>query len=210
MTEAKETPATRREVIATLAATGALAMAVAALLYAPQAQTPPQTFVLVHGAYEGGWIWRYVAERLRAKGHNVFTPTYTGLGERSHLMSGMITLDTHITDVANVIKWERLENVVLAGHSYGGWVISGVVERMLPKIASIVYVDAFLPESGQKGLDLSSPGSQKARARRDREGRGVAAAGLLARQLADDDAGRTASGWCRARRRSRSACRCNR
>ena len=74
----------------------------------------------------------------------------------------MITLDTHITDVANVIKWERLENVVLAGHSYGGWVISGVAERMLPKIASIVFVDAFLPENGQRGLDLSSPGSQKA------------------------------------------------
>lgn len=160
MTEAKETPTTRREMIVTLAATGVLAMAATA--ETAQAQTPPRTFVLVHGAYEGGWIWRYVADRLRAKGHKVFTPTHTGLGERSHLMSGMITLDTHVTDVANVIKWERLENVVLAGHSYGGWVISGAVERMLPKIASIVYVDAFLPENGQKGLDLNSPGSQKA------------------------------------------------
>ncbi len=150
--------ATRREMIGAIAATGALAMAA----HTAQAQTAPRNFVLVHGAYEGGWIWRYVADRLRARGHTVFTPTHTGLGERSHLMSGMITLDTHITDVANVIKWERLENVVLAGHSYGGWVISGVVERMLPKIASIVYVDAFLPENGQKGLDLSSPGSQKA------------------------------------------------
>jgi pimeloyl-ACP methyl ester carboxylesterase len=159
MTEAFGIPTTRRDVIGRLAATGALAMAAAE---PAQGQTSPRTFVLVHGAYEGGWIWRYVADRLRASGHKVFTPTHTGLGERSHLMSGMITLDTHITDVANVIKWERLENVVLAGHSYGGWVISGVVEPMLPKIASIVYVDAFLPENGQKGLDLSSPGSQKA------------------------------------------------
>jgi pimeloyl-ACP methyl ester carboxylesterase len=159
MGEAVETAATRRTV---LAAGGALAMAAAADTMPAQAQSAPRTFVLVHGAYEGGWIWRYVADRLRTKGHKVFTPTHTGLGERSHLMSGMITLDTHITDVANVIKWEGLANVVLVGHSYGGWVISGVVERMLPKIASIVYLDAFLPESGQKGLDLSSPGSQKA------------------------------------------------
>jgi pimeloyl-ACP methyl ester carboxylesterase len=149
---------TRREMIGTLGAAGAFAMTLAPA----QAQTAPRTFVLCHGAYSGGWIWRYVADRLRARGHVVFTPTYTGLGERSHLMSGLITLDTHITDVVNVIKWERLENVVLVGHSYGGWVVSGVVERTLPKIASFVLVDAFLPQSGQRGLDLNSPGSRKA------------------------------------------------
>jgi alpha-beta hydrolase superfamily lysophospholipase len=163
MGEAIDKASTRRTVIGQLATSGALVMAAAAAdSTTAQAQTPPRTFVLVHGAYEGGWIWRYVADRLRAKGHKVFTPTHTGLGERSHLMSGLITLDTHITDVSNVIKWEHLENVVLAGHSYGGWVISGVVERMLPKIASIVYIDAFFPENGQKGLDLSSESSRVA------------------------------------------------
>src|SRR5262249_50766451 len=156
MDEAKS--ATRREVIATLGAASALATTG----QAAQAQTAPRTFVLCHGSYGGGWIWRYVADRLRARGHMVFTPTYTGLGVRSQLMSGLITLDTHITDVANVIKWERLENVVLVGHSYGGWVVSGVVERTLPKIASFVMVDAFLPQNGQRGLDLNSPGSRKA------------------------------------------------
>jgi pimeloyl-ACP methyl ester carboxylesterase len=80
----------------------------------------------------------------------------TGLGERSHLMSGLINLDTHVADVANVIAWENLENLVLVGHSYGGWVISGVVERALPKISSIVYLDAFMPENGQRGLDLNT------------------------------------------------------
>jgi len=154
-----DTTATRRVVLGGLAAGGALMMAATDTMTA-QAQTQPRTFVLVHGAYEGGWIWRYVADRLRAKGQKVFTPTLTGLGERSHLMSGLITLDTHITDVANVFKWEQLDNVILAGHSYAGWVISGVAERALAKIASIVYIDAFFPENGQRGLDLNSAGSR--------------------------------------------------
>jgi pimeloyl-ACP methyl ester carboxylesterase len=164
MHKGTDTATTRRRVIGQLAASGSIVMAAAADATTARAQTQAlrRTFVLVHGAYEGGWIWRYVADRLRAKGHKVFTPTHTGLGERSHLMSGLITLDTHITDVANVIKWEQLENIVLAGHSYGGWVISGVVERMLPKIASIVYIDAFFPENGQKGLDLNSESSRVA------------------------------------------------
>ncbi len=75
-------------------------------------------------------------------------------------MSGSINLDTHITDVVNVIKWEGLDSLVLVGHSYGGWPISGVAEQALPKIASIVYLDAFMPEDGQKGLDLNSERSK--------------------------------------------------
>lgn len=117
----------------------------------------PRTFVLVHGAWHGGWCWRRVADRLVAKGHRVFTPTLTGLGERSHLLSRDISLDTHITDVVNVFKWEDLENVVLCGHSYGGWPISGVAEQVFPHISSIVYLDAFLPKDGQKVLDTNSP-----------------------------------------------------
>ena len=88
----------------------------------------PINFVLVHGAWHGGWCYARVRDILSAEGHRVFTPTLTGLGERSHLMSKNINLDTHITDVVNVIKWENLSDVVLCGHSYGGWIISGVAE----------------------------------------------------------------------------------
>ena len=79
------------------------------------AQENPKTFVLVHGSWHGGWCWRRVADILEKGGHKVYTPTLTGLGERSHLMSGLISLDTHVIDVANVIKWEGLENIVLVG-----------------------------------------------------------------------------------------------
>ena len=120
---------------------------------------PLKAFVLVHGTSHGGWCWARVARLLRAQGHDVFAPTLTGVGERSHLLRPGIDLDTHITDVVNVIRWERLQDVVLCGHSYGGWVISGVVEQVPERIGSIVYVDAFLPEDGQRGIDLQSPES---------------------------------------------------
>jgi pimeloyl-ACP methyl ester carboxylesterase len=119
-----------------------------------QRQHKQRTFVLVHGAWHGGWCWTRVAEPLRARGHRVFTPTLTGLGERAHLLSGRIDLQTHVTDVVNVIKWEDLNDVVLVGHSYAGWVISGVVEEVAAAVRCIVYLDAFFPEDGQRGLDL--------------------------------------------------------
>lgn len=122
-----------------------------------QAQAAPRTFVLVHGSWHGGWCWGRVARVLRKHGHDVYTPTLTGLGERSHLMSGLITLDTHVTDVVNVIKWENLENIVLVGHSYAGFVVSGVAERASPAISSIVFLDAFLPENGQRVVDMAPP-----------------------------------------------------
>jgi pimeloyl-ACP methyl ester carboxylesterase len=126
-----------------------------------QARAPrPRTYVLVHGASQGGWCWRRVSDRLERRGHKVFTPTLTGLGERSHLMSANVNLEMHITDIVNVIKWESLDDIVLVGHSYGGWVISGVAEQMLPVISSIVFLDAFMPENGQKGLDLNSERSK--------------------------------------------------
>ncbi len=121
-----------------------------------------RTFVLVHGAWHGGWCWRRVSRLLRSHGHEVFTPTLTGLGERSHLLGPGIDLDTHVTDVVNVIAWEDLENVVLVGHSYAGWVISGAVEKMPERIASIVYLDAFMPQDGERGLDLQTPESRAA------------------------------------------------
>jgi pimeloyl-ACP methyl ester carboxylesterase len=115
------------------------------------------TFVLVHGAWHGAWCWQRVARLLTRAGHEVLTPTLTGLGERSHLLSPAIDLDTHILDVANDIKWRQLNGVVLVGHSYGGMVISGVAERMEKAIASLVMLDAFMPENGQSVVDIQPP-----------------------------------------------------
>lgn len=113
-----------------------------------------RNFVLVHGAGHGGWLWRKVRDRLEAAGHRVFNPTLTGLGERSHLMRGDITLQTHIDDVVNVFRWEDLSDAVLVGHSYAGWVISGAVEALEDRVSAIAYLDAFLPDHGQRGVDF--------------------------------------------------------
>lgn len=117
----------------------------------------PHTFVLIHGAWHGGWCWRRVSDLLEKQGHRVFTPTLTGLGERSHLARAGINVSTHVTDVINVIQWERLSNVVLCGHSYGGMVISGVAEKIASAIGSIVFLDAFVPENGEAVIDLTGP-----------------------------------------------------
>jgi len=114
------------------------------------------TFVLVHGAWHGAWCWRRVARLLARDGHEVFTPTLTGLGERSHLLAPGINLDTHILDVANEIKWQELKDVVLVGHSYGGMVISGVAERAGKAIAAFVMLDAFFSENGEALIDLTA------------------------------------------------------
>jgi pimeloyl-ACP methyl ester carboxylesterase len=123
------------------------------------------TFVLVHGAWHGGWCYARVAQRLTAAGHRVHTPTLTGVGERAHLYSRSINLTTHITDIVNVIKCERLENVVLVGHSYGGVVATGVADSIPEKISSLVYLDAFLPGANQSLHDLLPP--DVAQAQRD-------------------------------------------
>jgi pimeloyl-ACP methyl ester carboxylesterase len=115
-------------------------------------------FVLVQGAWIGGWYWRPTAQALRKAGHEVYTPTLTGLGERMHLMSPSINLDTHITDIVNVIKQEELSDVVLVGHSYGGMVITGVADALPGKITSLVYLDAFVPENGQSLVSFLPPG----------------------------------------------------
>ena len=120
------------------------------------ATTARHTFVLVHGAWHGGWCWRRVSDLLEQQGHKVFTPTLTGLGERSHLLRAGINISTHVTDVVNLLKWEGLSGVVLCGHSYGGMVVSGVAEQMAPAIGSIVFLDAFVPENGDSMADLTS------------------------------------------------------
>jgi hypothetical protein len=117
----------------------------------------PRSFVLVHGACHGGWCWWRVADRLRHAGHRVFTPTLTGLGERSHLLSRDINLDTHIADIVNVFRWEGLRDACLVVHSYGGWPGSGAIEQIGDRVASIIWLDAHLPQDGQCGMDAANP-----------------------------------------------------
>ena len=105
-------------------------------------------FVLVHGAWHGGWCYRDTANELRGRGHVVVTPTLTGVGERFHASSEAITLETHIRDVVGCIEAEELDEVVLCGHSYGGMVITGVADRIAERIKTLVYLDAFVPEHG--------------------------------------------------------------
>ena len=112
------------------------------------------TFVLVHGAWHGGWCWDRVRRALRARGHDVFAPTLTGVADRSHLLSPQVDLETHINDVANLLVWEDLSDVVLCGHSYGGCVVSGAADRAADRISALVYLDAFVPKHGQRLHDF--------------------------------------------------------
>lgn len=112
------------------------------------------TFLLVHGTGHGGWCWQKVRPLLRAHGHDVFTPTLSGLSDRSHLLACGIDLATHITDVTNLLWYEDLADVVLVGHSYAGMVITGVAATMPERLKRVVYLDAYLPDDGQSEADL--------------------------------------------------------
>src|SRR3972149_4847700 len=112
------------------------------------------TFVLVHGAWSGSYRWRKIRPLLWSKGHEVYTPSLTGLGERRHLAGPHVHLSTHIEDVANVFFYEDLSGVVLLGHSYGGMVVTGVADRLPERIAHLVYLDAFLPNDGDSLYSL--------------------------------------------------------
>ena len=115
------------------------------------------TFVLVHGGFHGGWCWKRVTPLLRAAGNQVYTPTLTGLGERSHLAAPEINLSTHIQDILNVLRYEDLTDIILVGHSYSGMVITGVADRAPERVTRLVYLDAFVPEDGQALGDLIRP-----------------------------------------------------
>ena len=115
------------------------------------------TFVLVHGGWTGGWAWRAVAHTLRAAGHDVFTPTLTGSGERVHLASPDVGLPTHILDIVNVLYYEDLHDVVLVANSAGGMVITGVAEQVPERLSQLVYLDAFAPLDGQSLTDVLGP-----------------------------------------------------
>lgn len=124
---------------------------------------PGVTFVLVHGAYHGGWCWRAVARVLRDAGHSVFTPSLTGLAERRHLMSAALSVDTFVTDIANVIEAEDLSDVTLVGHSFGGVVISGVADRLPQRLRRLVYLDAVTPVAGKSLFDMMPEHERDAR-----------------------------------------------
>ena len=112
------------------------------------------TFVIVHGAWAGGWFFQETARFLRAAENEVYTPTLTGIGERVHLGHPDIDLDTHIQDIVNVLEYEDLEDVSLVGYSYGGMVVTGVAERVPERIKQLIYLDAFVPEDGQSLADI--------------------------------------------------------
>ncbi len=144
----------RRDVLKTMAVAG---LAAGASDTAAKAQNAAQTFVLVHGAWHGGWCWSRVADRLRAAGHQVFTPTQTGLGERKHLLSKDITLDTFTRAIVNVIEAEELSNIVLVRHSFGGLAITGTADAVPERIRHLVYLDSLMVEGGKSPFDSLPP-----------------------------------------------------
>ena len=137
---------------------------VAALASTPTlAQTSGRkTFLLIHGAYHGGWCWRLVTDILERNGHKAYAPSLMGNGDRTHLLSNDVNLATQISDIANLVTWEDLKDVCLVAHSFGGWPASGALERIHDRVASIVWVDAFKPKNDEKAVDYVSEFSRKA------------------------------------------------
>jgi pimeloyl-ACP methyl ester carboxylesterase len=134
--------------------------------------TRPKTFVLLHGAWHGGWCWERVASALRARGHRVTTPTQTGLGERAHLMSPDIDLELFTTDLVNHLLWEGLSDVTLVGHSFGGNAITGVADQVPERIARLIFLDALVPVSGRSPFDDYPPDVIAERTRQARHSSG--------------------------------------
>jgi pimeloyl-ACP methyl ester carboxylesterase len=122
-----------------------------------------KTFVLAHGSWHGGWCWAHVADRLREAGHVVYTPSYTGMGERAHLLHKGITIETFVDDLVQVFEGDDLKNVVLVGHSFGGVPITGVADRIPERIAQLVYLDAVVLASGKHAFSVYPPDEAAAR-----------------------------------------------
>jgi pimeloyl-ACP methyl ester carboxylesterase len=123
----------------------------------------PTVFVLLHGGRHGGWCWQRVARRLRASGHEVYTPTLTGLGERSHLNGPHIGLDTHVEDLVSVFEYEDIEDAVLVAHSYGGIVATAAMEEIAERVRLMVYLDALMPHTGESLFSIIGPTAAQAR-----------------------------------------------
>jgi len=162
----------RRQLVAAAAALPGAAMA-QATAPAPARTGRQATFVLQHGAWHGGWCWRRVADRLQALGHRVVTPTSTGLGERAHLISSMVTLEVFVTDLVNAIESQELEDIVLVGHSFGGLAISGAADRLAKRIRHLVYLDSVILQPGQSVLGSLRPEVAAARRESIRAGGGI-------------------------------------
>lgn len=143
------TQLSRRQLLAGMAATPLVATRALA-------QSASRTYVLVHGAWHGGWCWRKVTPLLTASGHLVHTPTLTGLGERSHLLTPDVGLETHVKDVTALFEYEDLRNTILVGHSYGGMVVAGAAPSLVERLSAVVYLDAFLPDNGKALRDYVS------------------------------------------------------
>jgi pimeloyl-ACP methyl ester carboxylesterase len=144
-----ETKLNRRDVLGVaaggIAATAVTASAEAQTQARDAASGESKTFVLVAGTWHGGWAWKKTRKLMQAAGHDVYTPTVTGVGERSHLANPNVGLETHITDIMNVIEYEELDNVILVGHSFAGITVTGVADRMRDRIRRIVFFDAVVP-----------------------------------------------------------------
>src|SRR5262245_7088588 len=155
---------TRRNLLKGAAAGVPIAVAgVARYPTAARGQAGSKAFVLAHGSWHGGWCWRKVADRLRAKGHIVHTPSCTGMGDRAHLLSKDITINTFAEDLVQVIQSEELSNVIVVGHSFGGVPISGAADRVPEKIAHLVYLDSVLVESERPAFSYYPPAEAEAR-----------------------------------------------
>lgn len=124
------------------------------LTYSQSMKNKQYTYILVHGMTGGGWDWKQMDELLSADGHTVYRPTLTGLGEKIHLLNPNIDLSTHILDIVNLIKFEQLNNIVLVGHSYGGMVITGVINQLPERIQQVFYLDALVPDHGMSAMDV--------------------------------------------------------
>jgi pimeloyl-ACP methyl ester carboxylesterase len=155
-------------------------------------------FVVAHGAWSAAWAWKKMRPLMCAAGHELWTPTYTGLGERAHLSHADVSLDTHIQDIVAVLETEDLHDVILIGHSYGGIVATGVADRARERIAELVYLDAFVPVDGQAVFDLVPPdiaAKMRAGAEASENGYGIPANPMPSDTSPEDQA------WATARRR---------
>jgi pimeloyl-ACP methyl ester carboxylesterase len=153
-----DVPVTRRSALGAVAAISAAAGVAPARAQAGGRKT----FLFVHGAYHGGWCWKRVVDILEKQGHKAYAPSLTGNGDRVHLLSKDLTLDTQIADVVNLAKWEDMSGVCLVAHSFGGWAASGALEQIADRVDSLVMVDAFKPRNGERPVEYISEFSRKA------------------------------------------------
>ena len=151
------------------------------------------TFVVAHGAWSAGWVWKKMHSLMVARSHRLVRPTYTGLGERAHLANPDIDLETHIADMLGVLEMEDLTGVNLIGHSYGGMVATGVADRARNRVSQLIYLDAFAPQDGDSVMNLL-PSEERAQRQPGGDGWRIAPMTMPPDTPAEDVA------WCAPRR----------